>query len=340
LIDHTTLEKFDVSKMYKVYDEWPQIASEAYANTIKRVDFTGIDHVVFAGMGGSGTLGDVFASILSKSRIHVSVVKGYLLPRTVDVNSLVITTSVSGNTQEVLTILDAAKNANCKITAFSSGGMMRNYCVKNNITYVDIPQIHSPRASFVRFLYSMLKSLSSVIPVEKTDVDESIKYLEQFKNNISSSNLNEQNSALELARWIKDIPIIYYPLGLQAAAIRFKNSLQENAKIHAMTEDVIEACHNGVVAWQQNSTVRPILIQGVDDYYKTKERWMILKEYFGKNNIEYKEVFSVKGSILSKIINLIYLLDYSSIYRAVLSGIDPTPVDAIKFIKNKLTFEQ
>jgi glucose/mannose-6-phosphate isomerase len=32
-------------------------------------------------------------------------------------------------------------------------------------------------------------------------------------------------------------------LGLQAAAIRFKNSLQENAKIHAITEDVIEACH-------------------------------------------------------------------------------------------------
>ena len=42
--------------------------------------------------------------------------------------------------------------------------------------------------------------------------------------------------------------MIYYPWGLQSAAIRFKNSLQENSKIHAITEDVIEACHNDIVA--------------------------------------------------------------------------------------------
>ena len=33
---------------------------------------------------------------------------------------------------------------------------------------------------------------------------------------------------------------MYYPWGLQSAAIRFKNSLQENSKIHVITEDVIE----------------------------------------------------------------------------------------------------
>jgi glucose/mannose-6-phosphate isomerase len=33
--------------------------------------------------------------------------------------------------------------------------------------------------------------------------------------------------------------------GLQATAIRFKNSLQENTKTHAIVEDVIESSHNG-----------------------------------------------------------------------------------------------
>lgn len=37
------------------------------------------------------------------------------------------------------------------------------------------------------------------------------------------------------------MPIIYYPWGLQAAAIRFKSCLQENAKLHTFAEDVIEA---------------------------------------------------------------------------------------------------
>ena len=38
----------------------------------------------------------------------------------------------------------------------------------------------------------------------------------------------------------------------------------------------------------------------------------------------------------SKVHNLIYLLDYTSIYKAVISKIDPTPVKSIDFIKSKL----
>jgi glucose/mannose-6-phosphate isomerase len=130
--------------------------------------------------------------------------------------------------------------------------------------------------------------------------------------------------------------MIYYPWGLQAAAVRFKSSLQENAKSHAIIEDVIEASHNGVMAWEKPSDVKPILLQGQDDYVKTKERWKILKEYFAQNNIDYKEIVSVKGSILTKLVCLIYLLDYASIYHAIIKGTDPSPVKSIDFIKARL----
>jgi len=143
------------------------------------------------------------------------------------------------------------------------------------------------------------------------------------------------NPSLKLANWITGMPIIYYPWGLQAAAVRFKNSLQENAKMHAMVEDVIESCHNGMVAWEKKSDSIPIFIRGTDDYIKTKERWDTIKEYFDQKQIEYKEIFSLNGSILTKLISLIYLLDYSTIYLAVKSGIDPTPVNAINFIKQR-----
>ena len=83
--------------------------------------------------------------------------------------------------------------------------------------------------------------------------------------------------------------------------------------------------------------MQPILIQGYDDYFKTKERWNILKEFFNSKQIECKEIHSLNGSIVSKIINLIYLLDYASIYHSVISGIDPSPVSAIDFIKERLS---
>ena len=104
-----------------------------------------------------------------------------------------------------------------------------------------------------------------------------------------------------------------------------------------MMEDVIEACHNDVVSWEKIDKVQPILLEGTDDFIKTKERWKILKEYFEINNIDYREVHSVNGNILSKLINLIYLLDYTSIYLAVLSKVDPSPVKSIDFIKRRIS---
>jgi len=336
LFDYSTLKKYDPSGMHKIYDEWPEIAEKSYNSSLELVNFDAIDSIIFAGMGGSGSLGDVFSSILSKSKINVYVTKGYHLPKPVDSNTLVVATSISGNTVETMSLLDSAKNLPCKTIGFSSGGKMQEFCKKNKIEFREASLIHSPRSSFTSFLFSMLHVLNPILGINKNDVHESIDELKKLQNKISSSNLIEDNSALALAKWISQIPIIYYPCGFQSAALRFKNSLQENAKQHAMVEDVIEACHNGIVAWEKKSIVQPILVQGTDDYSKTKERWVILKEYLNENNIDYHEVFSVGGSILSKIIHLIYLFDYSTIYLATLSGIDPSPIKSIDFITKKL----
>jgi glucose/mannose-6-phosphate isomerase len=331
------LEKIDSKKIYKVYDRWPDIAKESYEQQFSKPEFDDIDHIVFAGMGGSGTIGDTFSSILSKNDIHTSVVKGYLLPKTVDENTLVVVTSVSGNTQEPLLILENSKNSKAKFIVFSSGGMIKEYALKNKINYQEVKMEHSPRASFPKYVFSILKTLESVISVKKSDVFDAISKMEIMRKNIFSNNLNENNAALNLAKWITGTPVLYYPWGLQSAAIRFKNSLQENSKLHAITEDVIEACHNGIVSWERNSNMQPVLIQGHDDYFKTIERWRILKEFFNSKQIEYKEISSVEGNIISKIINLIYLLDYASIYHSVISEIDPSPVSAIDFIKERLS---
>jgi|TARA_B110000014_G_scaffold127499_1_gene87854 glucose/mannose-6-phosphate isomerase len=322
--------------MYEIYNKWPQIAKESSNENFQKIDFKSIDHIVFAGMGGSGSVGDVIGAILSKKDIHVTNVKGYLLPKTVDENTLVIATSVSGNSIEVLEILKNVKKMSTKVVGFSSGGKMENLCLKNNIYYQKIPMIHSPRASFPKFLFSILNILEEVIPINQNEINESILGFEETRKNISTKNLNENNKSLDLAKFVTDLPYIYYPAGLKSAAIRFKNSLQENAKTHALTEDVIESCHNGIVGWSMKSESNPIFIQGYNDHIKTIERWSILKEFFEDKKIQYKIVKSNEGGILSKIVNLIYLLDYTTIYSSVLRNIDPTPVEPIDYIKNKL----
>jgi len=322
--------------MIKVYEKWPEIAKNAFDSDYKILQIQNVNHIIFAGMGGSGTIGDIFASILSKTNIHVSVIKGYLLPRTIDEKTLIIVTSVSGNTTETLKVLEKSRESKATVITFASGGKCEEFCRNNDLEFYHIDQIHSPRASLMSFLFSMLKILQLIIPLKIEDVTETINELVKLKKEISSDNLTNTNPALVIAKWITKIPVIYYPHGLQASAIRFKNSLQENAKMHAIAEDVVEASHNGIVAWEKLSDVKPILIQGKDDYEKTKERWSILKEYFDSNNIEYKEVSVKTNSILSKIVYLIYLLDFAAIYRAIFSEIDPTPVKSIDFVKKRL----
>ena len=335
MLDLPTIEKYDSQKMYKVYDKWSEIARTSFESNQEPANFGNIDHIIFAGMGGSGAIGDIFSAILSKTKIHVNVIKGYLLPKTVNSNTLVITVSVSGNTAETMSVLESAHKLNTKIIAFSSGGKMLEFCTKNKIQHRLVPQYHSPRASFTSYLYTILKVLYSTLEIKQQDILESIIELENLSKKIGSSNLTKNNPSLSLAEWITDIPMIYYPFGLQSVAVRFKNSFQENAKIHAISEDVVEACHNGIVSWERKSKVKPILLQGIDDHIKTKERWNVLKEYFKEKNIEFYEVFSNKGSILTKVINLIYFLDYATVYLAILSKIDPSPVSSIDYIKQR-----
>ena len=259
LMKDSDIQKYDSSKMHQAYEKWPEIAQENYfSRDLQKTQFKNIDHIVFAGVGGSGTIGDVISSILSKNDIHVNVVKGYLLPKTVDSNTLIVTTSVSGNSKEALTVLQNAKKSKGRFIAFSSGGKMKNYSIKNKIPYYEIPELHSPRASFPSYLYSILNVLEDVIPVKKRNVKESISMLMKTRKKISSTNLTNSNQALSLAKWISNFPIIYYPWGLHSAAIRFKNSLQENAKIHVFAEDIIESSHNGIVAWEKRSKIKPI----------------------------------------------------------------------------------
>lgn len=322
--------------MHEVYEEWPNIARTFFDKKFEKIKISNINHIVFVGMGGSGALGDIFSSILSKTNMHIRVVKGYNLPKTVNENTLVVAISISGNTNETNTVLEKASKLNCKLIAFSSGGKMEKFCKDNNIEFRKIKKFHSPRASFPSFLFSILNILFPIIPIEEKDIQNALDKMQEVKKIISIKNNSNNNVAMSLAKWISNVPLIYYPWGLECVAIRFKSSLQENSKTHVIIEDIVETCHNGVVAWEKESSVKPIMIRGNDDHFRTIEKFEILSEYFDEKNIEYKEIFSGNGNILTKIISLIYILDYVTIYKSILEGIDPTPVKTIEYIKKKI----
>jgi len=61
--------------MYKVYDKWAEIAEESFESNKIPINYENIEHIIFAGMGGSGAIGNIFSAIMSKTKIHVNVVR-------------------------------------------------------------------------------------------------------------------------------------------------------------------------------------------------------------------------------------------------------------------------
>ena len=75
-----------------------------------------------------------------------------------------------------------------------------------------------------------------------------------------------------------------------------------------------------------------------DNMHSVYDQWpKLASESYNADydGIEFRDIehiiFSVNGSILSKLINLIFFLDYTTIYRAVLSGMIPSRLNTFIF---------
>ena len=78
MISKSDLKKIDTKLMYETYDKWPELAESSYNSELQKIDLDKIGDFVFVGMGGSGAINELFSSLLTKSKIHVTVVN--LLP--------------------------------------------------------------------------------------------------------------------------------------------------------------------------------------------------------------------------------------------------------------------
>ena len=53
--------------------------------------------------------------------------------------------------------------------------------VKNDISYFKVSKFHSPRASFTSFLYTILGVLEDILPINKNEIEESLKFLARIR---------------------------------------------------------------------------------------------------------------------------------------------------------------
>lgn len=342
------IRKIDQKRMYDLIYDFPlQLTEGAHLGFIADLNLESFtpDSITLAGMGGSAIGGDLARSYLaSELKIPFWVCRNYNLPEFVNDKSLVFVSSYSGNTEETLSAYQEAKRRKAKIIAITSGGKLLEECKTFNYPFILLPKGLPPRAalgySFTPILVTL--SRSGLVSDKIKELEKTSNFLEENRNEYSLERKSGENPAKTLAiNLFQKIPIIYSSTDyFDAVGYRWKGQLCENSKILAFNNYFPEFNHNELVGWKVLDHIREklvvIILQDKKDHPRIQRRMQIVKEIIEKEKVKVIEIKSEGEDLLCRIFSLIQLGDFTSFYLAILNHADPTPVEVIDYLKNKL----
>lgn len=329
--------------MLEVLESFP----EQIEDVVERLDLNLLpfqpNEIVVAGMGGSGIVGDILKSFLAnRIKIPIYVNKDYNIPSFVDENTLLFVVSYSGNTEETLNAAREGMERKAKVVGISSDGELESLCKERGVVFIQAPQGYHPRAAIAFLFIPVLKMLSEML-IYDSDVAilDAISELKDLRDSIKADVPKEDNVAKQLAERIKGkIPIIYGHSIYNAVANRWHTQFNENAEILSWYGAFPEMNHNEVVGWkgdENSSSFIPILLRDYKEDGRIDKRIEVTKEkVFKPVTDDIIEVWAKADTQLARILYLIYLGDYVSIYLALLYGRDPSPVKIIDELKASL----
>ncbi len=337
-------EKYDSQNQFKVLVETFMQVDSAWNNefdigTLKDKKFR---NIIVSGLGGSAISGDLIGNFLKDElSLPYFVNRNYTLPLFADKNTLVLISSYSGNTEETISVLEEGIKKNCQMICITTGGKVEQIAEKTKIPLVKMKPGFQPRYALGSSFFSLLRIFVRLGLVPQQDeVVEKIRNLWKEKGKEYSA---ENNIAWNVAEQLVGyIPVIYSAADLTSAAgYRFKCQLNENSKLHAFHHTIPELNHNEIIGWESfnPNQFNAKLINILDESYhpQVKKRFMITTELAVKKGLEYMNIESEEDDFKVRLMDLIYLFDWITYYTAVLRGFDPSEIDNIHTLKERLS---
>jgi glucose/mannose-6-phosphate isomerase len=341
LDNKTEIAKIDKSNACGVLEAMPEDCETALRNANElKLSYKKPKRVLIAGMGGSAIGGDLARDWL-KDRIpaQIEVYRGYELPRYADADTLVILASYSGNTEETIGAYEDAKKKNCMAVVVTSGGDLAKMALKDGVPLVLIAKGFMPRFAISHLFISIAVVLEKTGLIKaREDIDSAITVLKALREELKRDTPAKMNEAKQLAMKIGDrIPTIYGFGPFKAVAKRIKTQFNENAKVPAKWEFFPELTHNEIVGYESelSKLLFPIFIRDKAESNKYSARINIAKEII-QEKCETAEIYARGDTKLAKMLSVMYIGDFASVYMAVLRKTDPTPIKEIERIKNAL----
>jgi glucose/mannose-6-phosphate isomerase len=319
--------------------------------------------VVVAGMGGSAISGDVLVAVCGlSSPVPVVTVRGYQLPGWVGAADLVFAVSCSGRTEETLAVAAEAVRRGCRLVCVGAADSpLQQIAVQGRAPYVPVQSAGQPRATLWGLTVPLLMAVRAVglLDVPETLLEATAARLEDISHRCRPSSETFVNPGKQLAADLAgSVPMVWGTSPLAGvAAYRFACQLNENAKYPAVHGELPEADHNQVMAFdgpfggsaagdaddffrdrtEESATgVHLVVLRDTEEHPQVTKRREVSSDLARERGVPVTELMAEGTHPLERIASLIALTDYASVYLALISGIDPTPVAAIQELKARI----
>lgn len=287
---------------------------------------------VVLGMGGSHLAADIVHSY--NPDIPLIIHSDYGLPgcdvKTLK-NSLIIASSYSGNTEEVIEGLEMARKKKLAIAVIAVGGRLLELAKKYKLPYIEIPNTGIQPRSALGFSLMALLTLMT----EKKALVEAKKLSKVLKPK------SIESAGKVLAQNLHNaVPVIYTSQKNQALAYNWKIKLNETGKIPAFYNVLPELNHNEMTGFdvaesttQLSKNFTFVFIADSSDHPKNQKRMKIVEKLYQKRGLKTISI-ALKGKTrFERIFNSLLLADWTAVYLASHYGLESEQVPMVEEFK-------
>lgn len=256
------------------------------------------------------------------------------LPADVAEQALVVLSSYSGTTEEVLDSGRVALERGLPMAVITTGGKLIEFAQENALPSVQIPQTGLEPRMAVGFSMLALARIMGNTQLEN-DVRDGGRHTDP---------VGGKTQGKELAEKLKGkVPLIYTSAANSVLAFIWKIKFNETSKIPSFMNVFPELCHNELTGFDVVDSTREIsarfhgvFLEDFGDHARIKTRMQVAAEMLGERGIPVERVALAGQTGFEKAFNAALLADWVSYLLADYYGVPHPETPMVAEFKNRI----
>lgn len=305
-------------------------------------------NVVVVGMGGSALGPEVLLHAWCKKfTVPVIMVRSYALPSWVTRDSLVIFSSFSGTTEEVLAVAEDARRRRLKAVVMTSGGALATIAQDAKwpkYVFAAGELAEEPRFGIGFSMIGLLGILQAAGLTKAADGD--VRRLRSAMGDVLDTCAvdvpTDDNPAKAVAHALQGRAVVVFGAGhLVGNAHVLRNQLNETAKQFATYSALPEANHHLLEGFMfpktfaKNATA--VMLRSTHYHPRVQKRFDVTADMLERMGLQVVDYMAGGKDALEECGEVLQFTSFVAYYLALLNGVNPTKMPAVDELKKKIS---